>query len=320
VTLRSSQDAHRRASAPLSVFLLSIGCAGTPIATSPSTPESHVRDEAETNASAPASDGPLKARRSADGTELSEEELIDELARADLICAGESHDDSVHHRIQARLLERLAHRAREGDRTIALGLEMLPRSLQSPLDRYLDGDTDEATFLDETEWNHTWGFAFQLYRPVFETARQSNLRAVALNAERDIVRRVAQEGVGGLDPREREGLPELGLDDAEHRRAFEEAMRDHPVTGQTFDHMYEAQLVWDETMADRAARWLVSTPGGQLFVIAGRHHCARPAIVRRVERRSNVRAVSLDLGSPELADDAAPSTTFDFEVGFTQAP
>jgi uncharacterized iron-regulated protein len=48
---------------------------------------------------------------------------------------------------------------------------------------------------------------------------------------------------------------------------------------------YAAQVVWDETMADTAARWVAETPGGLVIVLAGAGHCHRSAIPRRFERR-----------------------------------
>lgn len=50
--------------------------------------------------------------------------------------------------------------------------------------------------------------------------------------------------------------------------------------------MYMAQVVWDETMARSAARWLASIgPEGRVVVLAGAGHCHRSALPRRMERR-----------------------------------
>ena len=76
------------------------------------------------------------------------------------------------------------------------------------------------------------------------------------------------------------------MSDVDHRTAFEAMMTDHPKGKGTPERYYEAQVLWDETMADAAANWLEHrAPARQLVIVAGQAHCRHSAIPARIERR-----------------------------------
>jgi uncharacterized iron-regulated protein len=59
------------------------------------------------------------------------------------------------------------------------------------------------------------------------------------------------------------------------------------------DRIYTVQVIWDETMADGAARWLQATPTGRIIILAGTGHCHDSAIVARLKRRGVADTVSV---------------------------
>ena len=59
------------------------------------------------------------------------------------------------------------------------------------------------------------------------------------------------------------------------------------------DRIYTAQVLWDESMADGAARWAKSQPQGLLVLLAGNGHCHDSAIVNRIKRRGVDKVISL---------------------------
>ena len=59
------------------------------------------------------------------------------------------------------------------------------------------------------------------------------------------------------------------------------------------DRVYTVQVMWDETMADTAAKWLAANPGGHLVLLAGNGHCHDSAIIDRMKRRGVADAVSI---------------------------
>jgi hypothetical protein len=74
------------------------------------------------------------------------------------------------------------------------------------------------------------------------------------------------------------------------------AMAGHPIPadGPRLDDMYAVQVVWDETMADTAARWLESAgDASQLIVLAGAGHCHQRAIPARLSRRIGAPVLSV---------------------------
>jgi uncharacterized iron-regulated protein len=257
---------------------------------------------------------PFRGVRSTDGAELDQRAVLEAIVAADLVCVGEQHDDPAQHFVQLAIVERALDRAPQTGRRLAVGLEMLPREHQAALDRFARGELDEAAFLDAVTWSKTWGFDFNLYRPVLEAALRGGAELIALNASQQIAHTVARNGLVGLSDEERRALPELVLDDTEHRQIFDRAMAEHPDMKMSPDDLYAAQVLWDETMADTAARWLAQ--GGaprQLVVLAGAGHCHESAIVRRVERRIEVDAVSVRTrpsGESPQEDDAA----VDYEI------
>jgi uncharacterized iron-regulated protein len=58
--------------------------------------------------------------------------------------------------------------------------------------------------------------------------------------------------------------------------------------------MYAAQVLWDETMAETAAKHLEkSMPARQLLIVAGNGHCWQRAIPRRLRRRTGARVLAV---------------------------
>ncbi len=263
---------------------------------------------------------PFTGLRTDDGTRLSQEDLMKELAAADLVCVGEDHDNPHHHWAELRVVRGLLARAPMKGRELGVGLEMIQRPYQAPLDDYLEWEIDEVELVEGVEWHERWGYDWAYYRPVLELARAARFRVLALNAPRELTKQVASEGLGGLDEEAEKQLPELELGDAEHRAWFERATRGHPHHGEP-DDLYAAQVVWDETMAETAANWLKQrAPLRQLVVLAGAGHCRDDAIPARVRRRiANAKTASV---RPVVQrDDSAPATALDgFDYGFVMSP
>jgi uncharacterized iron-regulated protein len=284
---------------------LAFACAGSaprapatkPVVHSPPPRRASVAPDAVARAGTP-----FYGLRTTDGARLEQGALLEEIARADLICAGENHDDAAHHFVQLSILEHLVLRAPQTSRQLGVGLEMIPRTSQGILDAFARGAVDEGNFLRDVDWDSIWGFDFAYYRPILDAARRAGATLLALNAPRSVVRAVARGRLKSLSSEERRTLPELRLDDAEHRGAFDRAMAGHPKHGMSLDHLYAAQVLWDETMAAAGVAWLdEGRAPRQLLVLAGTGHCHESAIVRRVERRIDVDAISVRT----VASDAA---------------
>lgn len=222
------------------------------------------------------------------GERLAEPELWERMAGYRAVCLGEQHDSPQHHYAQRRSIEELARRGGPSQRALAVGFEMFQTPYQAALSSYVTGDAAEDEFLAASQYRERWGFDFALYRPLLEAARELRLPALALNAPRELTRKISRNGLRSLDAAEREQLPDLDLDNAEHRSYFDQAMQGHPMPegAPRMDDMYAVQVVWDETMAEGAARWLASAQrDASVVIVAGAGHCHKSAVPGRLGRR-----------------------------------
>lgn len=231
------------------------------------------------------------------GELLSEAELWQLLAQKPVTCFGELHDRPQDHYAETRVLAELVARTKRGASEgappaagaapLALGMEMFQRPFQAPLTAFVQGQLDEAGLIAATEYETRWGYDFSFYRPLLEAARSERLPTLALNAPRELTRKIGRTGLASLDDSERAQLPELNLEDAEHREFIFTLLGalDHELQLQ-LENVYVAQTVWDETMAESSATWLAGAgPDARLLILAGAAHCHQSAIPRRLERR-----------------------------------
>lgn len=218
------------------------------------------------------------------GRKLTFDELLSELEKVRVIYVGEVHAREADHEVQQRIVEGLWRRGKK----IGVGLEMLPRFTQRDLDRWVRGELEEAAFVEAVRWEENWGFPFALYRPLFVFAREQRIPLRALNAPPAVVRKVSRQGLASLSDDERRDIARhFFMDDAAHRAYIEEEYKAHVPGGiRDLESFYEAQLVWDETMAESLAVWLVQEPLDHVVVFAGKGHVSqRFGIPERVRRR-----------------------------------
>ncbi|HET9931809.1 MAG TPA: ChaN family lipoprotein [Polyangiaceae bacterium] len=261
--------------------------------------------------------GPVRFKRLSDGSDVPEAQVATELLKADVVCAGEEHTRAAQHYGELWLFERLAERAPALGLELGVGFEMWASDYQRPLWDYQRGKIDQTTLLQRTQYEERWGYPFAYYSPILERARRLRLPLVALNARAEITSKIAEGGVDALSPRQARSLPALDLDDAQHRADFERRMKDHPgVTEQTLDRYYQAQVVWDESMAHTAARWVLEhAPMRRLLVLAGQAHCQERAIPNRVERRGVRRVTNVLLAEGEPSPERRRGYEYALIVG-----
>jgi hypothetical protein len=154
-------------------------------------------------------------------------------------------------------------------------MEMFESSQQPILDRWSQGLLTEEEFLKEIQWDTTWGMDYELYKGILDEAKNHCLRVIALNVQRDLVRKVAQSGIGGLSPEDKKKLPEMDLTDQSHRAYIKSIYKGHQGgSAKGFKKFYEAQSLWDEGMAETLSEFLRSPEGEHktILVFAGSGH------------------------------------------------
>ncbi len=183
-------------------------------------------------------------------------------------------------------------------RKFAIGMEMFQRPFQKPINDFIAGKISERRFLKETQYFQRWGFNYDLYRPILEYARANGIPVIALNVRRGIENKVAEGGFEALSPSEKKEIPKsMDMSNERYRKELEKIYAVHPK-GVTFRHFYQAQILWDETMAQSVARYLEKNPGSQMIVLAGEGHIEYGyGIPERFFRRTGKRYVTIINGS-----------------------
>lgn len=246
---------------------------------------------------------PLRAIQPATVKTLTE--LTPQLLQQRIVYVGEQHDNFAHHLNQLAVIK-LLHNSGE---PLTIGLEMFQRPYQAALDDYSAGRIDEQTFLTQTEYFTRWGYDYQLYKPILDYARQHHIPLLALNIDGAITRQVAREGWDSLTAEQRTQLPRsMDASNAQYQADLKAIFQVHQQQQghSDSDYFLQAQLLWDETMAETVADYLAQHPDQRMVVIAGnghiRHHYGIPA---RVARRHPVPYLTLVQGesiTPGIAD------------------
>ncbi len=239
-----------------------------------------------------------------------------DVGSARVVCVGEDHPNPHHHWFQLEVVKHVADH-----KPLALGMEMVQRPFQGVLDDYAAKRIDEAALRSRTGWEDRWGYDYGFYGPTINKALASGASLIALNAPRELTKKIVRQGLESLTADEKKQVPELVLDDKVHRAWFDDLMNsmggthahgngegegegdakednqakdgEPKVEMPSADRIYTAQVLWDETMADGAATWAKNTPQGLLVVLAGNGHCHDSAIVNRIKRRGVDKVISI---------------------------
>jgi len=204
--------------------------------------------------------------------------VVEGVSDAEVVFFGEIHGDSLGHRVQHAMLEAL--HTRFFGRTI-LSLEQFEADVQLMLDEFLAGQITETHFLQSTR---PWNNYRRDYHSMVLFAKAHALPVVAANAPRRYVNRVSRLGLtaamdslfadarGWLAP-----MP-LPAPSAGYRARWDALMggAGSPHMGpERLQRMFEAQWLWDATMAHRLALALNRRERGVALHLAGSFHVDR---------------------------------------------
>jgi uncharacterized iron-regulated protein len=201
------------------------------------------------------------------GQPVSFDAMLADLLTAAVVYVGEKHTAPGHHAFQLRVIQAL-HSRSPG---LVVAVEMCDRSYQAVLDRWSAGELDEEAFLRATHWYANWRFDYALYRDIFEYIRAHRIPLVALNLPFNIPPKIRVGGIEHLSPFEKGFLPEqIDTTFAAHREYVQKIFGMHDFkSGVRFDDFYLAQCVWEDAMAESAAR---IRDADRIVVLAGNGH------------------------------------------------
>eukprot|EP00586_Coscinodiscus_wailesii_P002946 CAMPEP_0172484444 /NCGR_PEP_ID=MMETSP1066-20121228/11909_1 /TAXON_ID=671091 /ORGANISM="Coscinodiscus wailesii, Strain CCMP2513" /LENGTH=457 /DNA_ID=CAMNT_0013248979 /DNA_START=125 /DNA_END=1498 /DNA_ORIENTATION=+ len=216
-----------------------------------------------------------------------------------VIWLGEHHNSLPDHELQTSIIQSLHSSLNNGSgkRTpLSIGLEQIQIKFQNHLDAFVAGDISEKEMITLVEWDTRWSWPYEVYRPVFNLARELGIPLVALNVNSEDLALVEKDGLPGLDPKmRREYIPDpIGfatfLEPQSYRTYVNYVIRPSyalhrdmgllrkTMSGQTLDvdmpfqNFFSGRVLWDESMASHAYRWVRDHPGGVMVGLVGADH------------------------------------------------
>lgn len=255
----------------------------------------------------------------ASGQPLSEQELATQLEDADVVVIGEHHGHPAAHLLQARLQAALYGQ----QPAQVLALESFDLDHQAVVDKYLAGDLGEEELIEDAD---AWNNYKASYRPLIEFARRHRLPVTAANAPDGVVRCIGRQGpgyLGSLPPATRTLLPEQPFRDVPgYREKFLDTLGGSGHSSPSEDarerleNAYQAQLLRDNTMADRILRARQRYPDHQVLMITGTFHSEqRLGLVAILEQRDPGLNVVVISPVTEEADRTRPKADEHREKG-----
>ena len=189
------------------------------------------------------------------------------ITSADVVYIGEVHNNQRDHEYELQLVKKmLAHHFR-----IAVGWEMFARTNQPLLDKFNRHQISLEQLLDQSGFKKSWGVYSPVYAKILTTSAANGIPNVGLNATDRLVHRVAMGQT--LNQTEQRQIP-TGY--KVRRGAFESFVHllgDHPgMATADLQRYFDAQNIWDQTMADSIVEFHRQNPETKILVLAGRAH------------------------------------------------
>lgn len=218
---------------------------------------------------------------------LDTQTVLKQLRQSRVIYLGETHDSEADHRAQLEIIRSLYQQ----NPKLAIGMEMFQRPFQTGLDSYLTGASTETMLRESTEFDKRWGYSWEFYYPIINFAKTNQLPVIALNTPAEVTRKVARQGLESLTAQEKRYIPpidEIRMEPERYRDRLQKIFAAHAGKGSSrwFNSFFQAQVLWDETMADAIVQFLQKNPDRQIVVLAGQGHIIYgDGIPSRVDRR-----------------------------------
>lgn len=121
------------------------------------------------------------------------DQMVKELAQADVVLFGEQHNDPIAHWLELQVAKDLAQR-KAGQ--LVLGMEMFERDVQPLVEQYNVGELDDKAF---EEQSRPWPNYDTDYKPLLQLAQKQKLRVVGTNVPRRYASQVAKGSLSSLD-------------------------------------------------------------------------------------------------------------------------
>ncbi len=198
------------------------------------------------------------------GVAIRFDQMVQEMAAADVVLFGELHNNPICHWLQIELTKALHAQ----DSSLILGAEMLERDNQEALNLYLADSIDQKG-LDTLA--RLWPNYQTDYKMLVDFAKDSGLTFIATNIPRRYARRVYKQGMESLDSLSEAELAFI----APLPMPFDASLPGYQAMlemmgGHGGENLVKAQAIKDATMAYSIAQSL--EPGQMLLHFNGDYH------------------------------------------------
>jgi uncharacterized iron-regulated protein len=210
------------------------------------------------------------------GAAVDFERMIRDMMTSRIVHVGETHDSMPMHELQFQVIRSLYAR----DKHLAVGLEMLPVTVQEALNKWTAGILTKDEFIREIRWYVNWNFNFGYYEKIFDFAREHRLPIYALNIPREIITKIRMRGWDALSEEERALIPGTpDVTNRDHRALIRAVFESSDLPPQmkgaglemVFEGLYRSQSAWDEVMGANAVR-AAESEGRRVVVCVGSGH------------------------------------------------
>ncbi|MBD2721823.1 ChaN family lipoprotein [Hymenobacter armeniacus] len=139
-------------------------------------------------------DRPAYRLFTATGQAADYDQMLAELAQADVVLFGEQHNDALAHWLELQVAKDLLKLKKPGQ--LVLGMEMFERDVQPLVAQYAVGMLADTTF---ERLARPWPNYGTDYRPLLQFVRDKKIPVIGTNAPRPFARVVAQRSLTALD-------------------------------------------------------------------------------------------------------------------------
>jgi uncharacterized iron-regulated protein len=214
---------------------------------------------------APAAHGQII--RLASGDSVPFREMVADLAQADVVLVGERHDDFAHHWVQNQVISGLLAKRR-----VAVAMEAFASDKDPVLADWRRGRFDAwIGFLAGVDWFRHWGVDPGLYAGILETVKRHRLPLAGMNVPRQWIARIGREGMGALDPDQRQRIGPVAPAPEAYAEALRESLSKHDG-GRSAGNFIAAQTAWDAAMAGALIDLRQAHPDRVVVGLAGTGH------------------------------------------------
>ena len=139
-------------------------------------------------------DRPAYRLFTATGQPADYDQMLAELAQADVVLFGEQHNDALAHWLELQVTKDLQKLKKSGQ--LVIGMEMFERDVQPLVAQYAAGTLADTAFERQAR---PWPNYATDYRPLLQFARENQVAVIGTNAPRPFAKTVAQRSLTALD-------------------------------------------------------------------------------------------------------------------------